>query len=221
MPRQLFFDLDGTLTDPRLGIVRCLRHALEGAPIAIPSDAELERFIGPPLQQSLKRLLGADAAATDALKRYRERFATSGMYENEVYPGIPELLRALRDVGWKLRVVTSKPKVFADPILDHFGISEHFIGVHGSELSGVRTDKAELIAHVLEVARIPARAAMMIGDRSHDIAGARANGVRALGVLWGYGSRAELTSAGAERLYDSVSALRGDLAGESAPLDAG
>lgn len=133
------------------------------------------------------------------------------MYENEVYPGIPELLQALGDAGDILRVVTSKPSVFADRILAHFDLSQHFTGVHGSELSGVRSDKAELIADVLASERISAKDAVMIGDRSHDVVGARANGVRPLGVLWGYGTRAELTAAGADELYASVADLQSDL----------
>lgn len=214
MPRQLLFDLDGTLTDPRNGIVGCLRHALSAVQAELPSDPELEAFIGPPLQQSLRRLLGDpdEGVVAEALSRYRERFSSVGMYENEVYPGIPELLRALGDAGCTLRVVTSKPTVFADRILVHFDLSQHFAGVHGSELSGVRSDKAELIAHVLVTARISANDAVMIGDRSHDVLGARANGVRALGVLWGYGTRAELTAAGVDELYETVSALQSGLA---------
>ena len=210
MPRQLCFDLDGTLTNPRNGIVGCLRHALTAVDADIPSDAELEACIGPPLQQSLRRLLGDpdESVLAEALTRYRERFSAVGMYENEVYSGIPELLRALGGAGRILRVVTSKPSVFAERILAHFDLSQHFAGVHGSELSGVRSDKVELLAHVLETQRIAAKDAVMIGDRSHDVVGARANGVRAVGVLWGYGTRAELTVAGADELYETVAALQ-------------
>jgi len=217
--RQLCFDLDGTLTDPRNGIVGCLRHALAAVRADIPSDAKLAAFIGPPLQQSLRQLLKNpdESVLAEALTRYRERFSSVGMYDNEVYPGIPELLRALGAAGWTLRVVTSKPTVFADRILTHFDLSQHFTGVHGSELSGVRSDKAELIAHVLETERISAEDAVMIGDRSHDVVGARANGVRALGVLWGYGTRAELAAAGADELYESISALESDLCRSHTP----
>lgn len=191
----------------------CLRHALAAVHAVIPGDAELEACIGPPLQQSLRRLLGDpdESVLVEALTRYRERFSAVGMYENEVYPGIPELLQALGDAGDILRVVTSKPSVFADRILAHFDLSQHFTGVHGSELSGVRSDKAELIADVLASERISAKDAVMIGDRSHDVVGARANGVRPLGVLWGYGTRAELTAAGADELYASVADLQSDL----------
>jgi phosphoglycolate phosphatase len=212
--RTLLFDLDGTLTDPRVGIVTCLRHALAALQAVSPTDRELERFIGPPLQETFRVLLReTPERADEAVRLYRERFADVGMYENEVYPGIPELLAALRDAGYSLRVATSKPGVYAERILTHFGLAPYFAGIHGSELSGARTNKAELLAHVLAVADIDPARARMIGDRSFDVLGARANGVRALGVLWGYGSRAELVAAGAEKVYESVALLGADLAG--------
>jgi len=209
MARHLFFDLDGTLTDPRQGIVRCLRYALSAFAVAIPTDTELEAFIGPPLQRTFASLLGDDDdLIAEALRRYRERFASAGMFENQVYPGIPELLESSRHAGWTLHVVTSKPTVFAAQILAHFDLIRHFAAVHGSELSGLRADKTELVAHVLATEQISAPDAVMIGDRSHDVVGAQANGVRALGVLWGYGSREELRAAGAARSYETVEALR-------------
>jgi phosphoglycolate phosphatase len=209
MRGNLFFDLDGTLTDPREGIVRCLRHALDRVGVAAPTDDQLARFIGPPLQDSLAQLLGPEHAdlVPTTLASYRERFRTKGMFENEVYVGVPEGLEALAAAGWRLWVVTSKPRVFAVPILEHFGLARHFAGVHGAELSGERSNKGDLIAYVLHTEGISAGQATMIGDRFHDVVGARTNDVRALGVLWGYGTRAELVDAGAEGVYESFSEL--------------
>jgi phosphoglycolate phosphatase len=213
MRGSLLFDLDGTLTDPREGIVGSLRHALAALGVPEPSDDELGSFIGPPLHGSLRRLLGPKGASEvpRALELYRERFATVGMFENRVYPGIPEALAALRAAEWSLFVVTSKPSVFAAPILEHFDLTRYFAGVYGAELSGERSDKAELIAHFLRTQRMPAERTTMIGDRKHDIVGARVNRVRALGVLWGYGTRDELTDAGADGLYETVADLVGGL----------
>jgi phosphoglycolate phosphatase len=211
----LFFDLDGTLTDPREGIVGCIRHALQRLGCEVPPDAELERCIGPPLRESFCRL-ASDALADAAVEHYRERFRASGMFENSVYPGVPEALTALCAAGWQLLVVTSKPGVFAEQILRHFDLARYFSAIYGSELSGVRSDKGELIAYVLATERIASEHALMIGDRSHDIVGARKNGLRAAGVLWGYGTREELAGAGADRLYATVSVLVEDLAALSA-----
>lgn len=147
-----------------------------------------------------------------ALELYRERFNTTGMFQNKVYLGIPEGLRALRDAGWRLSVVTSKPHAFAVPILDHFALSQYFASVYGSELSGERSDKGALIAHALANEGIAAEQAIMIGDRALDILGARANGVPSRGVLWGYGARRELVDARADGLYETVSELVCDLA---------
>jgi phosphoglycolate phosphatase len=129
------------------------------------------------------------------------------MFENRVYPGIPEALARLRSAGFTLWVVTSKPSVFAAPILEHFELTRYFEGVHGSELSGDRSDKGDLIAHVLRSERLLAEQTTMVGDRKHDIVGARRNGVRAFGVLWGYGSRDELAAAGADGLCENVGDL--------------
>lgn len=207
----LFFDLDGTLTDPREGIVGCIRHALRRLECVVPPDPELDCCIGPPLRESFCRLAG-EARADAAVEHYRERFREVGMFENSVYPGVPQALQALEAAGWRLLVVTSKPGVFAEQILRHFELARYFAAIHGSELSGLRADKSELIAHVLVVEGIVPAGALMIGDRSHDVVGARNNGLRSAGVLWGYGSREELTAAGADRLYASLAELLADLA---------
>jgi phosphoglycolate phosphatase len=209
MSGSLFFDLDGTLTDPRQGITRCIRHALDGVQVPAPTDAELTRWIGPPLVNSFRNLLGHDRSdlVARAVSLYRERFGTVGMFENALYPGVSEGLHLLAESGRRLFVVTSKPTAFAEPILRHFDLSRLLSAVYGSELSGERSDKGDLISHVLRTERIEPSHALMIGDRAHDVRGARQNSVGAIGALWGYGSRHELTEAGATNLYASFSEL--------------
>lgn len=204
---HLLFDLDGTLTDPREGIVACFKHALRTLSIEPPPDAALVRFIGPPLRGSLRELVGDDRVVSQALDAYRERFASTGMFENAVYPGVADALAALRTTGCTLLVVTSKPHHFATQILDHFDLARHFSGVYGAELSGERSDKSELLAHVLRDRALDPRDAIMIGDRSFDMLAARQTSVSAIGVLWGYGSRAELLAAGAEVLVATTEEL--------------
>lgn len=202
----LLLDLDGTLTDPRDGIVASIRYALECLGEAPPPDGALERFIGPPLAASFTELLGTspgDERIDLAISRYRERFAARGWRENRVYPGIPELLDALRGRGWRCVVATSKPGLFAERIALHFDLRRRLDGVYGSELDGRRGEKPELLAHVLETEAVSARRAIMLGDRRHDVLGARANGMRSIGAAWGYGSRSELEAAGADRVCAS------------------
>lgn len=196
---NVLFDLDGTLTDPAEGIVACIRHALTAMGRACPEDPELVRYIGPPLQQSFAALLGTDdpAQVSTAIVHYRQRFARKGMFENAVYPDIPGTLAALRNLGAILYVATSKPRVFAEPILRHFDLDRYFEKVYGSELDGGRSDKADLIAHILRCEALPPDSTVMVGDRSHDMVGAKANGVFPIGALWGYGSLDELAGAGA------------------------
>src|SRR5512138_815569 len=205
----LFFDLDGTLTDPRDGITRCVRYALEGIQVPAPTDGELTQWIGPPLVDSFSDHIGPGRhdLIAQAMALYRERFGTVGMFENVPYPGVSEGLRSLADSGRRLFVVTSKPTDFARPILQHFDLSRFFVRVYGSELSGERSNKGHLISHVLRTEGIRSNDALMVGDRAHDIRGAQQNNVRAIGVLWGYGSREELSGAGASDLYASVPEL--------------
>ena len=222
MRDNLFFDLDGTLTDPRDGIVRCLQYAIASVHVPVPTEAELTRLIGPPLQDSFRRVLGPSNAhlVPDAIALYRERFGTIGMFENAVYPGIPEGLAALAGAGWRMFVVTSKPTAFARPILQHFDLVHYFAGIYGSELSGERSDKGALISHVLEAEHILAEQALMIGDRSHDVIGAKSNKVRSIGVLWGYGTPEELAEAQADRIFATVPEMFSELV-HAAPRRAG
>lgn len=196
---HLLFDLDGTLSDPFVGITTCIRYAVEGLGRTPPPAESLRWCIGPPLKGSFARLLDSrDEQLLDAaVAKYRERFGSVGLFENTLYPGIVDALESLGKDGHGLSVATSKPTVFAVRIIEHFGLRKYFRSVDGSELDGTRTDKAELIAHILRRDDIPSSEAMMIGDRGHDIIGARENKIVGLGVLWGYGSLEELASAGA------------------------
>ncbi len=206
---NLLFDLDGTLTDPAAGIVACMRHALAGLGYNADDFDNLERYIGPPLLDSFRDLLGDNAEASRALTVYRERFARLGLYENEVYPGIVECLDELRAAGHALVVATSKPAVFARRIIEHFEIQGFFRQIYGSELDGRLADKSELIEAVLRAEGFLAAQSLMIGDRSFDGIGARANGLRFLGVTWGYGSSDELVAAGAHALCGTPPQLAG------------
>jgi phosphoglycolate phosphatase len=195
-----FFDLDGTLTDPKPGITRCIQYALEHLGFPVPTQDDLVWCIGPPLHASMKKFVGTDELAHRAVELYRERFRDVGLYENDAYAGIEETLAKVAVGGRRLFVATSKPKVYADRIVEHFGLGGLFEHVFGSELDGTRTDKADLLAYALSAAKVDPARAIMIGDRSHDVVGARKNGMKAIGVLYGYGSLAELTDAGADHL---------------------
>jgi phosphoglycolate phosphatase len=207
----IYFDLDGTLTDPKLGITRSIQYALSKLDRLAPPEDELTWCIGPPLRASFKKLLGTDDLADKAVSLYRERFADIGIFENEIYPGIEDTLSVLAKSGRRLFVATSKPSVYAERIIDHFKLKVYFERVFGSELDGRRSDKSDLLGYALQTAGIDPLKAMMIGDRSHDMIGARNNGMTAVGVLYGYGSKEELVEAGAhhvcptpQRLLDHV-----------------
>lgn len=205
----ILFDLDGTLTDPKLGITRSVRYALDHMGVATPDLDALTRFIGPPLHLAFSRLYGFDEAqALAAVAFYREYFEETGLYENVVYPGIPRLLERLRALDRRLIVATSKPTVYARRILDHFSLTPYFASVEGSALNLTRTDKAQIIAEIVSAHPDVGREAMvMIGDRVHDITGARANHLDSIGVTYGYGSRTELRDAGVTALAASVDEL--------------
>jgi phosphoglycolate phosphatase len=205
----VLFDLDGTLTDPREGITRCIAHALARMGVEPPPLDALTFAIGPPLRATFAQLLGTDDRDTVelAVAHYRERFADVGLFENALYPGIPETLRELSDRGTVLLVATSKPIVYARRIVDHFGLARHFVEVHGCELDGTREDKRDLIAHMIPRHGLEANRAVMIGDRGVDMRAARHHGLTGIGVLWGYGTPDELTEHGAHRLCERPAAL--------------
>lgn len=207
--RAVFFDLDGTLTDPKPGITECIRHALGGVGRTPPPADELLWCIGPPLSASFATLLETtdDTLIARSLALYRERFGTVGLYENAVYPGIPEAVAAVRAAGFATFVATSKPHVYARRIVEHFRLDTLFDGVYGSEMDGTRVEKADLIAYALAEERLAAGRVLMIGDRQHDMIGARRCGVRAIGVSYGYGSEAELRAHGAEAIAHAPAAI--------------
>jgi phosphoglycolate phosphatase len=205
----LLFDLDGTLTDSWLGITRSIAYALEKLGVAPPPERELLWCIGPPLKQSFEKLLGVARKdeAIGALDLYREIYEETGIFENTLYPGVSELLARVKNAGAKVYLATSKPHVYADRILEHFGIAGYFDAVYGSELDDSRSDKGEVIAHALTSSRIDPREAFMIGDREFDAIGARKNGVACLGAVWGHGGEAELRAAGVVHLFRTPTAL--------------
>ena len=208
---NLLFDLDGTLTDPAEGITACIQHSLQALGQGnVPMKSDLRRFIGPPLQETFAELLRTsdEAWIDDAIARYRERFSVTGLFENELYAETLEGLACFQGAGHRLWVATSKPEVFAERIIDHFELTRFFQKVYGSELDGRNSAKTDLIAHVLLAEGLDPGQTCMIGDRSHDIVGGRANGVRTIGVLWGFGSEDELRMAKAEFVVDSVLSLR-------------
>jgi phosphoglycolate phosphatase len=194
----IYFDLDGTLTDPKPGITRSIQYALRKLDHhTIPTEDELTWCIGPPLRASFVKILGTEDTADLAVSLYRERFSDIGLYENGVYDGIDDVLTTLGQSGRRLFVATSKAHVFADRIVDHFGLRHHFERVFGAELDGTRSDKSHLLEYALRTASVDPSKTLMIGDRSHDMIGARNNGIRGIGVLYGYGSKDELIEAGA------------------------
>lgn len=205
----VFLDLDGTLTDPKIGITGSIQYALEKLGVPVPTQDELTWCIGPPLRASFVALLGGEKDADRGVELYRERFGTIGLFENTLYPGIADTLTAVTTPGRRLFVATSKPHVFADRIIDHFGLRKHFTRVFGSELDGTRVDKSDLLRYALDEASVDPARAIMIGDRKHDIIGAANNGIAAIGVLYGYGGREELTSAGAKHLVASPAEIPG------------
>ncbi len=196
-PLTLFFDLDGTLSDPSEGITKSVQHALQCLGRPYPGKSELQHYIGPPLRWTFPRLLGTDDSplVETAIDYYRERYETVGLFENEVYPGVPELLQRLHDDGYPLYVVTSKPTVYADRIIQHFGLDHFFIDIYGPELDGRFDEKCELVAFILGERTLDPRRTIMIGDRARDVESGRANGTRSIGVTYGFGSLEEIAAA--------------------------
>ena len=198
--KYIFFDLDGTVTDPRAGITRSVAYALDRYGIHVEDTDSLCPFIGPPLNESFMNFYGFSyEESMKAVEVYRERFATIGLFENEEYPGVTELLSSLRAAGRHLAIATSKPEVFARRILDHFGYTQYFDVIAGSELDGSRVHKDEVIEYARRQLGSPDDSeCLMIGDREHDVMGAKRGGMKCIGVLYGYGSREELERAGAD-----------------------
>jgi phosphoglycolate phosphatase len=220
---HVFFDLDGTLTDSRMGIARCYRHALVELGATCPEEEALTDYVGPPLATAFSALLGtSDAVQIDrAITAFRRRFEPVGMFENALYPGIAVAIAELAAIGFRLSVVTAKPHVYATRILEHFGLGDRFTRAYGPELADRTYSKEALIRHACAVEQVNPHRCLMVGDRVEDILGAKANGLRAVGVLWGYGSEAELRSAQPEYLVASsvelVACLRPQAEGATLP----
>lgn len=210
--RVVLFDLDGTLTDPKVGITRSVEHALRRLELPPLAPEVLTAFIGPPLHEAFVELAGIPADhAQVAVDAYREYFGDRGIFENVVYDGVPEMLASAKASGVRLGLATSKPKIYAERILDHFGLRASFEVVAGPELDGTRRHKREVIELALGLLGGDARACVMVGDRGFDVAGARHHGLPSIGVTWGYGTEAELVAAGATRLAHHPTEVAGVL----------
>lgn len=207
----LLFDLDGTLTDPGEGITRCVQYGMEALGYHEPDRKKLTPFIGPPLKDMYMETCGfSEEEAARAVEKYRERFREKGMYENEIYEGIADMLEMLKVSGKRLGVATSKPEVFAAPILEYFQIDQYFEYIVGSELSGERVRKGDVIKEALRRFGVEEKkeSVLMVGDRKHDVLGAKEAGVSCVGVLYGYGDYEELLTAGADRVVSTVKELQ-------------
>lgn len=211
--QYLLFDLDGTITDPKVGITTCVQYALEHFGIHEPDNDKLEPFIGPPLQDSFEQFYHMDAeTAKQAVAKYRERFQTVGLYENEIYDGMADLLKTLKEGGCRLAVASSKPTVFVKKILEHFDVVQYFDVVVGSELDGSRAKKEEVVQEALRQldpkGQVSSGQMVMIGDRYFDVQGAKAHHLDSIGVAYGYATEGELQQAGATFVVDTVQQLK-------------
>ena len=196
----ILFDLDGTITDSGEGITKSVQYALKFFDILVDNLEDLHKFIGPPLKESFKEYYNFDEEkANTALVKYREYYADKGIYENSLYNGIVELLDTLKKNGKTIILATSKPEVYAKRILEYFKIDKYFTFVAGSDFEETRVKKGDVIKYALQGAKISEFSkVIMIGDREHDIIGAKVNNIKSIGVLYGYGDVIELTQARAE-----------------------
>ncbi|AUA18790.1 HAD family hydrolase [Streptococcus suis] len=209
MYQTILFDLDGTLTDSGQGILNSVAYALEKMGIEEPDTANLNRFIGPPLYESFSRFYQLSPEDTQsAVDAFRVYFKEKGMFENQLYPGIIPLLEELRTAGKTLVIATSKPEIFAKQILEHFGIAHYFDVIAGASLDSSRISKADVIGYAINQLEAFPKHAVMIGDREHDIEGARMHQLPAIGVLYGYGSKQEFEKAGATMIVETVQDLK-------------
>ena len=198
MIKNILLDLDGTLTDPKVGITTSARYGLDKIGYPVDDSTNLDWIIGPPLKASLAKILNvylSDDLAEQALLGYRERFSAIGLYENEVYPTVVETLEKLKEKKYQLFLATAKPTIYAKQILEHFNLAHYFNEIYGSELSGERTNKGDLITYILEQENLKPEECIMVGDREYDILGARKNAIETIAVEYGYGSLDELTQA--------------------------
>lgn len=219
MLKHILFDLDGTVSDSGLGIMACVRYALESLGIRENDDKRLRAFVGPPLSDQFRAGYDLDEAQVKAaLEKYRERYTVQGILENEMYAGMGELLRELKAAGRRLALATSKPLPFAREIIERYGVADCFEVIMGSELDGRRSTKIQVMEEALRQMGLTEPATLaetaMVGDRKYDIEGARHCGVLAIGVGFGYADPGELKAAGADIILPTVEALRSYLLGE-------
>lgn len=209
MIKYILFDLDGTLTDPGIGIIKSVQYALHKCGIEVDHTDDLCRFIGPPLRESFKVYYGlSDMGTEKAVENYREYFSKKGIYENTIYDGITDMLQKLKAAQKIMIVATSKPTVYAEKILEYFNIDKYFTFIGGSELDGRRSKKSEVIQYAVDKNNISdLNEVIMVGDREHDIIGAKEMGILSVGVLYGYGNYNELKKAGADFIVSSVEEL--------------
>ena len=207
--KYILFDLDGTISDPKIGITKSVAYALNYFQIKTEDLNSLCKFIGPPLMDSFIEYYGFNDEEADlAVAKYREYYAVKGIYENTIYNGIEELMQNLKARHKVLIVATSKPIVYATKILEHFKLLQYFDFISGSELNGERTKKSEVIEYALKQNNIDDRpSVIMIGDREHDINGAVKVGIDSIGILYGYGNKDEFERAGASFIVGSVKDL--------------
>jgi len=204
--KYIIFDLDGTLTDSAIGITNSVAYALSQFGIEVKDKSELNRFVGPPLEESFRVFYGfSEEDALRGVDEYRVYYRDRGIFENAVYPGVPELLTNLRARGKKLILATSKPEFYAKQILEHFGLAEYFDFVAGATMDSSRLKKADVIAYALaECGITDTSECIMIGDRDHDIKGSRVHNIDCLAVLYGYGSLEEITSSSPAYVAETV-----------------
>ena len=210
MKKYILFDLDGTVTDPMIGITKSVQYALRKFNIEVENLNDLCKFIGPPLKDSFMNFYGFNEEdALKAITFYREYFSVTGLYENVVYENFEDILISLKEQNKSLIIATSKPTVFAEKILEHFNLKKYFDFIAGSNLDNTRTKKADVISYALEQQGLTEASEMiMIGDREHDVIGAKALGIESIGVLHGYGSYEELSNSGATYIVKDVKELK-------------
>ena len=201
MKSVVLFDLDGTVIDSKPGIFRSAAYAMENLSLPMPDERDMMAFLGPPLADGFSQVCNVpEERVADAVRLYREYYNGGGKFEASVYCGVEELLKALHKEGMRCFITTSKPHIFARQILEHFGIAELFDGVYGAEMDGTRGKKSEVVAYCLEQNGVCAHESVLVGDRNFDVTGAKAFGIPCIGVLYGYGTREELETAGAAAL---------------------
>ncbi len=212
--KVILFDLDGTITDPKIGITKSFQYALQHFGIQVDNLDALEPVIGPPLKKSFSEFYHLSEDQIErAIEKYRERFSTVGLYENEIYDGMENLLKELSEAGYILEIASSKPTVFVEKICEHFKIKQYFTHIVGSFLDGRRGEKEEVVEKAIRLSKATPDHIIMVGDRIYDVIGAHKKGIAVIGVSYGYGGRQELEEAGADVIVDTVAQLREKLLG--------